>query len=127
MIFKRFFDSKLAQASYLVGCPSTKEALIIDPNRSIDQYLRAAAEEKLRIAHVTETHIHADFVSGTREWVNLPAKPQLDRNGQPRTDINGKPLYTSIVEWGDRDLRDRFSEAVIGAIREAGHHIGGAQ
>ena len=67
MIFKRFFDSKLAQASYLVGCPSTKEALIIDPNRSIDQYLRAAAEEKLRIAHVTETHIHADFVSGTRE------------------------------------------------------------
>jgi hydroxyacylglutathione hydrolase len=41
--------------------------LIIDPNRSIDQYLRAAAEENLRIAHVTETHIHADFVSGARE------------------------------------------------------------
>jgi hydroxyacylglutathione hydrolase len=67
MIFKRFFDSKLAQASYLVGCPSSKQALIIDPNRSIEQYLRGAAEENLRIAHVTETHIHADFVSGARE------------------------------------------------------------
>jgi hydroxyacylglutathione hydrolase len=67
MIFKRFFDPKLAQASYLLGCPSSKEALIIDPNRSIDQYLRGAAEENLRIAHVTETHIHADFVSGARE------------------------------------------------------------
>jgi hydroxyacylglutathione hydrolase len=67
MIFKRFFDAKLAQASYLIGCPSSKEALIIDPNRSIDQYLHGAAEEHLRIAHVTETHIHADFVSGARE------------------------------------------------------------
>lgn len=67
MIFKRFFDSKLAQASYLVGCPSSKEALVIDPTRSIEQYLRGAAEENLRIAHVTETHIHADFVSGARE------------------------------------------------------------
>src|SRR3982751_1964056 len=67
MIFKRFFDPKLAQASYLVGCEASKEALVVDPCRSVDQYLRAAAEDHLRISHITETHIHADFVSGARE------------------------------------------------------------
>jgi hydroxyacylglutathione hydrolase len=67
MIFRRLFDPKLAQASYLLGCSETGEALVVDPNRAVDQYLQAAAEEKLRITHVTETHIHADFVSGARE------------------------------------------------------------
>src|SRR3954468_5390047 len=67
MIFKRFFDPKLAQTSYLLGCSQSREALIVDPSRSIDQYLRAATEDNLRVTHVTETHIHADFVSGARE------------------------------------------------------------
>ena len=67
MIFKRFFDPRLAQSSYLLGCSSTREALIVDPNRDIDRYLEAAAQDGLRVAHVTETHIHADFVSGARE------------------------------------------------------------
>ena len=67
MIFKRFHEPKLSQYSYLLGCPASGEALVVDPNRDIDRYLQAAAEERLRIAHVTETHIHADFVSGSRE------------------------------------------------------------
>lgn len=67
MIFRRFYDPKLAQASYLIGCPASGEALVVDPNRDLDCYFRAADDEGLRIAHVTETHIHADFISGTRE------------------------------------------------------------
>lgn len=67
MFLKRFYDDGLAQASYLIGCAVTDEAIVVDPNRDIAQYLAAAAEEKLRITHVTETHIHADFVSGSRE------------------------------------------------------------
>lgn len=67
MIFSRFYDPKLAQASYLLGCPASREAVVIDPNRDVDRYLQAADEEGLRIGHVTETHIHADFVSGARE------------------------------------------------------------
>ena len=67
MLLKRFYDTKLAQASYLVGCQRTGEALVIDSNRDVDQYVRGAEAEGLRIAHVTETHIHADFVSGSRE------------------------------------------------------------
>lgn len=67
MIFKRLYDEKLAQASYLVGCAKTGEACVVDPNRNVEQYLEAAAAERLRITCVTETHIHADFLSGSRE------------------------------------------------------------
>ena len=67
MILKRFFDPKLAQASYLIGDAGAKTAVVIDANRDIEQYLQAAAADSLAITHVTETHIHADFVSGSRE------------------------------------------------------------
>jgi hydroxyacylglutathione hydrolase len=67
MFFRRFYDEQLAQASYLVGCQATGEALVVDPNRDIEPYMRAAEAEHLRVTHVTETHIHADFVSGARE------------------------------------------------------------
>ena len=67
MLLKYFYDAHLAQASYLVGCAQTGEALVVDPGRDISQYLKTAAQEGLRITHITETHIHADFVSGSRE------------------------------------------------------------
>ena len=67
MFFQRFYDTKLAQASYLIGCQRTGEAIVIDPNRDVQQYVDAATRESLRVTQVTETHIHADFVSGARE------------------------------------------------------------
>jgi hydroxyacylglutathione hydrolase len=67
MIVQRFFEPLLAQASYLIGCGTAGEAIVIDPHRDADMYLRAAEQDHLEITHVTETHIHADFVSGTRE------------------------------------------------------------
>ena len=67
MILRYFYDDKLAQASYMVGCAKTGEALMIDPMRDIRPYLDAAQKEGLRVTHVAETHIHADYVSGGRE------------------------------------------------------------
>jgi hydroxyacylglutathione hydrolase len=67
MLLKRFYDTQLAQASYLIGCQATGDAIVVDANRDIAQYVQAAADEGLRVSHVTETHIHADFVSGSRE------------------------------------------------------------
>ena len=67
MFFQRFYDTKLAQASYLIGCQRTGEAIVVDPNRDVQQYVDAATREGLRVTQVTETHIHADFVSGARE------------------------------------------------------------
>jgi len=67
MLFHRLYDDQLAQASYLIGCGASGTAVVIDPNRRVDQYIAAAEREGLHISSVTETHIHADFVSGTRE------------------------------------------------------------
>jgi hydroxyacylglutathione hydrolase len=67
MVFKRFYNDMLAQASYLVGCSATGEAVVVDPMRDVEQYLAAAEAEDLRITAVTETHIHADYLSGLRE------------------------------------------------------------
>jgi hydroxyacylglutathione hydrolase len=67
MLLRYFYDDRLAQASYMVGCARTGEALIVDPMRHIQPYLTAAQKEGLRITHIVETHIHADFVSGARE------------------------------------------------------------
>lgn len=73
MLLRQIFDPYLAQYAYLVGCQRTGEALIIDPERDIDRYRALAAENGLRITAVTETHIHADFVSGAREFAQDPA------------------------------------------------------
>ena len=67
MFFRELYDQALAQASYLIGCQATGEAMVIDPLRDPAPYLDVAREEGLRITHITETHIHADFVSGARE------------------------------------------------------------
>jgi hydroxyacylglutathione hydrolase len=69
MLLRRIYDSALAQASYLVGCPTTKEAIIIDPTCDIDRYFDLAASEGYRISAVAETHVHADFVSGVCGFV----------------------------------------------------------
>ena len=66
MLFRRFYDENLAQASYMIACEKTREAIVVDPNSDTAQYVRAAGADRVRIAHVTETHIHADFVSGAR-------------------------------------------------------------
>ncbi|MCI0363340.1 MAG: MBL fold metallo-hydrolase [Phycisphaerales bacterium] len=67
MLFRMIYDDKLAQAAYLIGCQGTGDAIIIDPQRDVDRYIDAAKANKLRIVAVAETHIHADFLSGTRQ------------------------------------------------------------
>ncbi len=67
MLIERLYDDMLAQATYLVGCEETRTAIVVDPGRHIDRYIDAARRARMRIAFVTETHIHADFVSGARE------------------------------------------------------------
>jgi hydroxyacylglutathione hydrolase len=67
MFFRQVFDPGLAQYAYLIGCQRTGEAIVIDPERDIDRYIDIAREEGLRIVAATETHIHADFLTGTLE------------------------------------------------------------
>src|SRR3954464_10201054 len=67
MLLERYYDDGLAQASYLIGCERTGRAIVVDPNRDVQQYVDAAAKHRMRIAYVTETHIHADYLSGSLE------------------------------------------------------------
>lgn len=67
MLLRYFYDEKLAHASYVVGCQATGEAAIVDPMRNIAPYIELAKKENLKIVGALETHIHADFVSGSRE------------------------------------------------------------
>src|SRR5215212_8680643 len=67
MLFLRLYENEIAQASYLIGCQDSRQAIVVDPSRDVARYLRAAEEEHLRITHVAETHIHADFLSGSRD------------------------------------------------------------
>ncbi len=67
MFFRHIYDPSLSQSSYVIGCQATGDAIVVDPMRNVDQYIELADREGLRIAAVTETHIHADYCSGSRE------------------------------------------------------------
>ncbi|MGP1272224.1 MAG: MBL fold metallo-hydrolase [Phycisphaerales bacterium] len=67
MFMRMIYDEKLAQAAYLIGCQRTGEAIVIDPERDVDRYIDLARDNGLRIVATAETHIHADFLSGSRE------------------------------------------------------------
>jgi hydroxyacylglutathione hydrolase len=119
MLFKRFYDENLAQASYMIACEKTHEAIIIDPNLDVSQYTRAAGAERARITHVTETHIHADFVSGARALA----------------EATGAALHLSAeggTKWGYGDsaiaaatpLQDG-SEILVGSVRLQAAHTPG--
>ena len=65
VLVEQFFLGCLAHASYLVG--SEGVAAVIDPPRDVDIYIDAAKQKGLKIEHIVETHLHADFVSGHNE------------------------------------------------------------
>jgi hydroxyacylglutathione hydrolase len=65
MYFKQFYLACLAHASYLIG--SEGEAVVVDPQRDVDEYIAEAEAHQLQIKYIIETHLHADFVSGHHE------------------------------------------------------------
>lgn len=73
-MFQRFFDDGLAQASFLLASPDTREALVIDPRRDVDVYVEAARSRGWRILYSIETHVHADFACGSRELAAVGAR-----------------------------------------------------
>jgi hydroxyacylglutathione hydrolase len=103
MLLRYFFYDKLAHASYLVGCQATGDGIVVDPGRDIEPYLAAAEDEDLRIVAVTETHIHADFVSGARELAaRTGAKLYLSAGGGPEWQYEYQQAYPhEMVKDGD--------------------------
>ena len=120
MLLRRLFDDKLAQASYLVACEHSKVALVVDPNRNIEQYVEAAERDNVRIIGVTETHIHADFISGARELANKTAAT-LYVSGEGGTDWH----YDFSGDAGVETLRHgsviTIGEISVEAVHTPGH------
>lgn len=67
MILERLYDTDLAQASYLLASAAARRAIVVDPRRDVQVYLDLAAAHGVQITDVTETHLHADYLSGSRE------------------------------------------------------------
>ena len=101
MLLTRVYEDGLAQAAYLVACDHTSLAMVVDANRDVDRYLDEAARAHVRIVAVTETHIHADFVSGSRELARR-AGAQLLVSGEGGSDWQ----YAFAAADGARLLRD---------------------
>jgi hydroxyacylglutathione hydrolase len=132
VIVRRFFEPLVAQTSYLIGCAECEEALVIDPNRDISRYVTAAAQEGLRITHVTETHIHADFVSGSRELAHrtgamLHLSDEGDKDwkyqylgttSDGRADANVPHVNGRLIRHGDRIT---IGNVIVEAVHTPGH------
>ena len=104
MLLERIYDEDLAQASYFVGCQAKGTAIVVDPRRDLDVYLDLAKKNGMTIVAVTETHIHADYLSGTRELAAA----------------TGATMYVS--DEGGPDWT--YSDAFDGAVRmKDGHRI----
>lgn len=111
MLLKRFYHDGLAQASYLLGCQRTGEAIVIDPNRDPEPYLAAARQSDVRITRVTETHIHADYLSGSRELARrCGAQLLLSAEGGPEWQ------YAFAAADGARLLRGG-DHVMVGRVR----------
>jgi hydroxyacylglutathione hydrolase len=97
MFFQHIYDKSLAQASYFIGCQKAGVAAVIDPKRDVDTYLEIAKQNNMKITHILETHIHADFLAGSRELAALTgAEMYLSAEGGagweyefPHVDVKG--------------------------------------
>ncbi|MFA5943095.1 MAG: MBL fold metallo-hydrolase [Candidatus Thermoplasmatota archaeon] len=97
MILQPYYLGCLSHASYLLGDTATKTAIVVDPQRDIDQYVRDAQRLGLTIRHVVLTHFHADFLAGhlelrerTGATIHLGHRAQAD---YPFTRLHEGPVW----------------------------------
>ncbi len=66
MIFRQLFEPETSTYTYLLGCPVTQRALLIDPVASeVDAYVSVLKALGLRLFYTLETHVHADHITGS--------------------------------------------------------------
>ena len=120
MLFRRFYDDNLAQASYMIACEKSREAIVVDPNVDVGMYTRAAGADRVRIVHVTETHIHADFVSGAQALA-IAAGATLHLSGEGDGDWTYTKDALSKANVLRNDDRLEFGRVRVCAEHTPGH------
>jgi len=116
MLFERFEVSGLSHFSYALGCPEQRVLAVIDPERNINTYTKFAEKHGMRITHVLETHIHADYVSGAAQ---LAARTGATLAASKFDDGQTYTLRTPHHRLGDREIID------LGSIRVQALHTPG--
>lgn len=91
MYFQQFKVEGLGCLSYMIGCPQDGRAIVVDPKRDINDYLKAAQLNKLKITGIIETHVHADHISGAAELSRQTGAPIQIGYGSP-VDYDHLPL-----------------------------------
>lgn len=100
MIFERFYLACLSHASYLIADEKSGLAVVVDPQRDVDQYVSYAKKKKLKIAHVALTHFHADFVAGHIELAKL-CKAKVHLGATATADFSFEPIRDgSTIDLG---------------------------
>lgn len=120
MFFHQRFIPGLAIYSYLVGDEKTKQAAVIDPTRDVDYWLQIAQQQGLQITHILETHVHADFISGSREL-----KARLNNQPQIHASNMGGPEWTAA--YADHQTADgdeiKMGDVRLQAVHTPGHTL----
>lgn len=122
MFLKQIYDPHLAQYAYLAGCQKTGEALIIDAERDVERYLAIAKQNDLQITAAAETHIHADFLGGTRQLLEGTGGVQafLSREGGEDWQYEWAKGHDQVTLIGDGDRFD-VGNIQITALHLPGH------
>lgn len=119
MFFRLLYDEFLAQASYVVACERSREALVVDPTRDVERYEELAVRHGLRISAIVETHIHADFLSGSRELASLSgATVYLSDAGTPEWRYAWASEGAVLLHNGDAF---RVGELLVTVLHTPGH------
>lgn len=120
MLLRYFYDEKLAHASYLVGCQAKGVAVVVDPMRNIEPYAELAKKENMKIIGALETHIHADFVSGSRELADRFGTTLYlsDEGGEGWTYENIGHLNHQLLKDGDEFI---IGNLVFKTMHTPGH------
>jgi hydroxyacylglutathione hydrolase len=113
VLIKPFVDEGLGNSSYLIASEASGLAVLIDPERDVDRYIRAAAGLGLRLTYALDTHLHADFISGARELAAQVAdlRPAASANARLAFD------YLALHEGDTISLGDLS----IGVLATPGH------
>ncbi len=105
MILKQYYLGCLAHASYMIGDEESNTAVVVDPQRDVDQYLEDSRKQHLDIRHVFLTHFHADFLAGHIELRDR-AGAKIYLGSRARADYAFVPVKDGdILEFGQVRLK----------------------
>jgi len=115
MVFESVQTSGIAQLSYLIGDDGSQTAAVVDPRPDVEIYLEMSRKHGVTITHIFETHIHADFMSGSRELERRVGSAKIFASGE------GSANYDFKVQTLGSGDRFEFGSVVLTARHTPGH------